>query len=231
MDSRNISSPELRKVFENDTHFRVAVFGSARIDETDPVYEEVKFFSQGLALRGCDIITGGGPGLMQAANEGFKSAQVTHDKNLSVGLTITLPFEEFPNKHLDIKEQFDQFSDRLDGFMDISHMAVVMHGGVGTLLELYYTWQVVQVRKGCTMPIVLVGEMWEGLVQWMKDDVWGRGFMSQDDFQHVFLVPHAAQALELVDAAFEAYKKDPGGYCMDAKKFSVLKDLHDNKDE
>ena len=100
-----------------DAHYRVAIFGSARIKAGDKEYQEVFSISKGLAEAGFDIVTGGGPGIMQAANSGHKS--VSSDTH-SIGLNIKLPFEQHDNKYLDIKKDFDRFSDRLDTFLGCS---------------------------------------------------------------------------------------------------------------
>ena len=97
-----------------DPHYKIAIFGSARIKENDRTYNEVFEISRGLAEAGFDIVTGGGPGIMQAANAGHKS---TGSDGHSIGLNIKLPFEQDDNKYLDIKKEFDRFSGRLDTFM------------------------------------------------------------------------------------------------------------------
>jgi uncharacterized protein (TIGR00725 family) len=135
-----------------DAHYRVAIFGSARIKEGDQKYNDVFNIAKGLAEGGMDVVTGGGPGIMQAANAGHKSASKgTH----SIGLNIKLPFEQDDNKFLDIKKDFDRFSNRLDAFMSLSDAVVVATGGIGTILELFYTWQLVQVQHLCETPIIL----------------------------------------------------------------------------
>jgi len=146
-------------------HYRVTIFGSARISEGDEQYQDVYSIARGLAAEGFDIVTGGGPGLMQAANAGSQS--VTNGGK-SIGLNIKLPSEQHPNLFLDIKEEFDRFSTRLDTFMALSDAVVVAPGGVGTMLEFFYTWQLVQVQQICETPIILYGEIWTGLLQWPR---------------------------------------------------------------
>ena len=118
-----------------DAHYRVAIFGSARIREGDPVYRDIFEIAREVAECGFDIVTGGGPGIMQAANAGHKSVLTeTH----SIGLRITLPFEQETNKYLDIKKDFERFSSRLDTFASLSDVIIVAPGGIGTLLEFFY---------------------------------------------------------------------------------------------
>lgn len=135
-----------------EPHYRVTIFGSARISEGDEAYRDVYDIARGLAAEGFDIVTGGGPGLMRAANSGSKSVS---NGGQSIGLNIKLPHEQCPNPYLDIKEEFDRFSGRLDAFMAMSDAVVVAPGGIGTMLELFYSWQLVQVQHLCETPIIL----------------------------------------------------------------------------
>src|SRR5438552_8409502 len=114
-----------------DTNFRVCLFGSARITAADPLYHTVFDLSHALAARGMDVITGGGPGLMEAANAGVRSAQ--HEQSRSYSLTLDVPtLVELPNPHLDIKSSHKRFSSRPDEFVRLSHGVVVAPGGIGT---------------------------------------------------------------------------------------------------
>lgn len=178
-----------------DAHYRVAIFGSARITEGDQEYQDVYAIARGLAETGLDVVTGGGPGLMQAANAGHKSAsQGTH----SIGLNIKLPFEQDANRFLDIKKDFDRFSDRLDTFMALSDAVVVATGGIGTLLELFYTWQLVQVKHLCETPIILFGEMWAPLLDWLQTDVESRGLFDTKDMRNLFHIKKADEVVNFI---------------------------------
>jgi len=180
---------------EMDPKFRVAIFGSARISEGDEQYNDVYAIARGLAAEGFDIVTGGGPGLMQAANAGSKS--VTNGGK-SIGLNIRLPREQQPNPYLDIKAEFERFSSRLDTFMAISDAVVVAPGGVGTMLELFYTWQLVQVQQICETPIILFGEIWTGLLQWLQTEVMQRKMFDPKDMHMMFHVFEPSQVVDLV---------------------------------
>ena len=187
-----------------DTHYRVSIFGSARIKEGDQEYQDVYAVARGLAEAGLDVVTGGGPGLMQAANAGHKSASNgTH----SIGLNIKLPFEQDANKYLDIKKDFDRFSDRLDTFMALSDAVIVATGGIGTLLELFYTWQLVQVKHLCETPIILFGDMWGPLLEWLQTDVQSQGLFDPKDMSNLFHINCAEEVVGFIRKVHEDREK------------------------
>ena len=178
-----------------DPHYRVAIFGSARISKEDQAYQDVFRIAAGLAREGLDVVTGGGPGIMEAANAGHKSVG---GESHSIGLNIKLPFEQDGNDYLDIKQDFDRFSQRLDTFMSLSDAVVVATGGIGTILELFYTWQLVQVKHLCETPIVLFGPMWPKLIAWMKEEVLSRELFDQADLRRVFLIDDPLRVVEFL---------------------------------
>ena len=177
-------------------HFRVAIFGSARIGKGDSVYNEVTELAKIIAENGIDIVTGGGPGLMEAANLGERLSNNTNSK--SIGLTIQLPTEAKGNRHLDIKKHFQKFSSRLDHFMTLSNVVIVMPGGIGTCLELFYTWQLTQVHHIEPIPIILYGEMWNELLEWVKKWPLKEKLMNQGDMDHIFCVKSNEEALNII---------------------------------
>lgn len=176
-------------------YYRVAIFGSARIQEGDQDYHNVFAIAKGLAEAGFDIVTGGGPGLMQAANAGSKSA---HSSSHSIGLNIKLPREQEPNAFLDIKQEFSSFSNRLDTFMTLSDAVIVAPGGIGTLLEMFYAWQLVQVKDICETPIILYGAIWTNLLLWMETEVLERKLFSKEDMRMIFHVIDPEEVVELI---------------------------------
>jgi uncharacterized protein (TIGR00730 family) len=178
-----------------EAHYRVVIFGSARIKEGDPLYDDVYFLARELALFGFDIVTGGGPGLMQAASAGHKSVK---SDTLSIGLNIKLPRRQPTSKYLDIKKDFDRFSSRLDTFMSLSDAVIVAPGGIGTLLELFYSWQLVQVHEVCETPIILYGELWTPLVEWLRNEVLKRGLFDPQDMHHIFHLTSVEKVLRLI---------------------------------
>jgi uncharacterized protein (TIGR00730 family) len=147
--------------------YRVTVFGSARAQPGNWVYNEVKQVAAALAEMGCDIITGGGPGLMQAANEG--AAQVgAPDRNRSVGIRVDLPFEQDVNPFVQQAFEHQTFFTRLHHFVLTSDAFVVAPGGIGTVLESMLIWQLLQVRHMQDTPLIFVGKMWADLVDWAR---------------------------------------------------------------
>ena len=144
--------------------YRVAIFGSARAQPGTFVYDEVKRVAAAAASMGCDIVTGGGPGLMQAANEGAKSAGATG----SVGIRVELPFEQDVNPFVEQAFEHETFFTRLHHFVIASDAFVVVPGGIGTVLEMLMIWQLLQVRHIDNVPLILVGKMWKGLVEWAR---------------------------------------------------------------
>lgn len=145
--------------------YRVTIFGSARAKPGMFVYEEVKRLSQALTDMGCDIVTGGGPGLMQAANEGAADAP---ERNRSVGIRVTLPFEQDVNPFVQQAFEHKTFFTRLHQFVLMSDAYIVTPGGIGTVLELMMIWQLLQVKHLQNCPLILVGNMWADLVDWAK---------------------------------------------------------------
>lgn len=196
---------ELRKL--EDTEFRVCIFGSARIRPEDPAYQVVCRLAKSLAGLGVDIVTGGGPGLMEAANRGVQEAK--NERSKSYGLPIELPRSvEVPNKHLDIKSQHKRFSSRLDEFMRLSHAVIVAPGGIGTVLELMYVWQLLQVGMIERRPLILLDQgFWSGLIVWMRNQQLRRGFIGAHDLDHVHLIDSPKEVVKVIRAAVEEYKR------------------------
>jgi uncharacterized protein (TIGR00730 family) len=149
-------------------HYHVTIFGSARIQPATAVYEDVRRLARVLAERGCQIVTGGGPGLMAAANEGAAEGDPT-DKLASIGIRIDLPFEQGVNPFVGQVYHHKTFFTRLHHFVLVSDAFVVVPGGLGTLLELAMIWQLLQVRNLHDTPLILVGPMWTGLVDWATE--------------------------------------------------------------
>lgn len=200
-----------------DAHYKVAIFGSARIKEGDQDYQEIFEISKGLAEAGFDIVTGGGPGIMQAANTGHKSVD---SEQHSIGLNIKLPFEQDDNKYLDIKKEFDRFSGRLDAFMSLSDAVIVAPGGIGTILELFYSWQLVQVEHICETPIILYGEMWEGLLAWLRKEVMGRALFDKNEMHSIFHLTSTSQVIDMIKK-IHADRAEMEHVCVNYDKYRV----------
>ena len=186
-------------------YFRVSIFGSARIKPETDEYIQVYKLAKQLVKNKVDIVTGGGPGLMEAANLGAKDVK---SKSKSFGLHIDLPFETSPNKHLDITYHHKRFSSRLDEFMRISHAVIVTPGGIGTVLELLYTWQLIQVNHISKRPVILLGDMWNGLIEWMKSEPLKKRLMDGSDFDHIKVVQNIDDVVILLKPLInDFYKK------------------------
>jgi uncharacterized protein (TIGR00730 family) len=145
--------------------YRVTIFGSARVQAGTFGYEETKKAAAALAALGCDIITGGGPGLMQAANEDAATAPA---RAQSVGIRVDLPFEQDINAFVTEAFEHRTFFTRLHQFVLASDAFLAAPGGIGTVLETMMIWQLLQVRHLQDTPLILVGAMWPGLIEWAR---------------------------------------------------------------
>jgi len=174
-------------------NYRVTIFGSARLKPGTDAYGSVKELAAELTTMGCDIVSGGGPGLMQAANEGAHSVD-PQGLRRSVGLNILLPFEQQVNPFVSQAYGHRTFFSRLHHFIILSDAFVVVPGGIGTLLEMSLVWQLLQVRKLYNTPLILVGKMWPELVEWGRRSMLHEGseLASEVDFR----IPHCVNTIE-----------------------------------
>lgn len=179
--------------------YRVTIFGSARAQPGTFVYTEVRRVATALAEMGCDIITGGGPGLMQAANEGAALAKAL-ERNRSVGIRVDLPFEQDVNPFVEQVFEHKTFFTRLHHFVLASDAFVVTPGGVGTVLELRMVWQLLQVRHVHGTPLILVGKMWADLVDWARTHLLRcqPPLANREDMAIPFCVDTADEAIALI---------------------------------
>jgi uncharacterized protein (TIGR00730 family) len=189
---------------ERVEHYRVSIFGSSRIRRGDPIYEEVKKLSTDLAMIGVDIVTGGGPGLMEAANAGAVEGQ-KETKTRSFGLAIHLPSEEQANPFVDKVFRHRTFFSRLHHFIRLSSAFIVMPGGIGTALELFMVWQLLQVKHMKEHPLILVGTMWPGLIDWMQATMVERGLVSPSDFDTIKVVGSSAEAVPIIRESYDRW--------------------------
>jgi uncharacterized protein (TIGR00730 family) len=147
--------------------YRVTIFGSARAKPGTVAYEETKRAATALAELECDVITGGGPGLMQAANEGVKASGHAE----SFGIRVDLPFEQEVNPFVGVAFEHRTFFTRLHHFVLASDAFIVAPGGIGTVLETMMIWQLLQVNHLNDTPLILVGKLWPGLVEWVRESM------------------------------------------------------------
>ena len=172
----------------------ISVFGSARTKPEDPTYRMAMEVGAGLARAGYAVITGGGPGMMEAANRGCHEAGGT-----SVGLGIELPHEQGMNEYVDLGVNFRYFFARKTMFVKYSDGFVVMPGGMGTLDELFEALTLVQTRKVSSFPVVLVGRrFWSGLVDWLRTHLVEAGTISAQDVDLLQVVDDAQEAVRAV---------------------------------
>jgi uncharacterized protein (TIGR00730 family) len=179
--------------------YRVTLFGSARAKPDTFVYNEVKMLAAELAAMGCDIVTGGGPGLMQAANEGA-AASAAPERSQSVGIRVELPFEQEVNPFVQEAFEHQTFFTRLHQFVLMSDAYIVLPGGIGTVLEAMLVWQLLQVRHLHDTPLIFTGNMWAELVDWAKRYMLRPGFelANPDDMTIPLCVSSAEEALAVL---------------------------------
>jgi uncharacterized protein (TIGR00730 family) len=154
--------------------YRVSIFGSSRIRPGTHLYNDVRQLATELASMGCDIVTGGGPGLMQAANEGAQLGD-PEKRTRSYGLSIELEHEQTANPFVEKLYTHRTFFSRLHHFVLLSSAFVVFPGGIGTTLEAMMVWQLLQVRHAHGTPLILIGPMWKDLVEWAHQHMLDNG--------------------------------------------------------
>ncbi len=195
----------------------VSIFGSARIKPNTPHYEHTKKIALALSNAGYNVISGGGPGIMQAANEGAQPGP-----SLSVGLNIQLPHEQHGNPYQDLALSFRYFFNRKLMFVRASMAMVCMPGGFGTLDELFECLTLVQTGKARRIPIILVGkEFWGGLLEWIEDTLKAQGMISPEDTKLVRIIEDPD---EIVNAIFRFYEQR-GGFDLSEQDRQLLFEL------
>ncbi len=186
----------------------VSIFGSARTKETNVYYKMAEDIARLLTERGYGVISGGGPGIMEAANKGAYQAG-----GKSVGLNIELPFEQFHNKYIDRDKllEFDYFFVRKVMFMKYSQGFIVLPGGFGTLDEMFEAFTLIQTGKIARFPIVLVGtSYWKGLIDWLKETMLLREHnINEEDLNLFRLVDTAEDAAEHIFRFYDKYVLKP----------------------
>jgi uncharacterized protein (TIGR00730 family) len=185
----------------------VSIFGSARLKPENPYYRMAEEIAAKLVRHGYGVITGGGPGIMEAGNKGAKMQGGT-----SVGLNIELPFEQEPNPYIDKDKSidFDYFFVRKVMFIKYSQGFVVMPGGFGTMDELFESLTLIQTHKIGRFPIVMVGkEFWGGLMDWVKTTMVNEGMINPNDLNLISLVDTPTEAVKVIDDFYAKYLLKP----------------------
>ncbi len=185
----------------------VSIFGSARTKPEDPYYKLAESIAFELTQHGYGVVTGGGPGIMEAGNKGANRGQ-----GISVGLNIDLPFEQHDNPYIDSDKSldFDYFFVRKVMFVKYSQGFVVMPGGFGTLDELFEAITLIQTKKIGKFPIILVGKKyWGGLVDWIKNTLLTEGCISPKDLDLISIVDTEDEVLEVINTFYKKYSLSP----------------------
>jgi uncharacterized protein (TIGR00730 family) len=177
----------------------VSVFGSARVSEDSPVYQAARTVGRHFAERGWAVITGGGPGVMEAANRGAKDVG-----GLSIGFNIDLPHEQGPNPYLDISYTFKHFYARKVCFVKPAEGFVIFPGGFGTLDELFEALTLIQTGKAQNFPVVLYDtDYWGELLAWIKGELLADGMISAEDLDLLYATD---DPIEAADDVIECYE-------------------------
>lgn len=177
----------------------VTIFGSARVREDDPIYQQAQDLGRRFAEAGLAVVTGGGPGEMEAANRGAHEAG-----GLSVGFNIDLPHEQHHNPYLDIAVTFSHFYARKTMLVKAAEGFVMFPGGFGTLDELFEALTLIQTGKVLDFPVVLFGrDHWEGLLGWIRDRLLAEGFINAEDIDLLYVTDDPEEAVETILRSLE----------------------------
>ena len=181
----------------------VSIFGSARTSTRAWEYKMARKIAKLLAKRGYAVITGGGPGIMEAANRGAQEADGT-----SVGLNIELPFEQSANKYTNKQITFHYFFVRKVMFLKYSQAFIIMPGGFGTMDELFEALTLIQTNIVPGFPVILVGEKyWRRLYSWIKDVLLKRGAISPEDLDLLYLIDDAEDVIQIIVNYYDRVKR------------------------
>jgi uncharacterized protein (TIGR00730 family) len=187
-----------QKVLEIDRP-AVSVFGSARVGEDSEPYRLAREAGRRFAESGFAVVTGGGPGVMEAANRGCKEGG-----GLSVGFNITLPHEQGLNPYCDVEMTFKHFYARKTMFVKAAEGFVIFPGGFGTLDELFESLTLIQTGKVLNFPVVLVGsDFWAELLEWVREEALADGMISPEDVEMLHVTDDPAEAVRLVVEGYE----------------------------
>lgn len=192
---------ELVEGFEalNNIGPAVTIFGSARLAPGSPYYNKCLRVAENLAKEGFAVISGGGPGIMEAANKGAQNANGT-----SVGLNIELPMEQTRNLYQDVKVEFRYFFVRKLMFVKYAVGYVIFPGGFGTIDELFEALTLIQTKKIRGFPVVLVGkDYWSGLIDWMKTSVLAAGSISPEDLDFMHIVDEPEEVCAIINKRYK----------------------------
>jgi len=172
----------------------VSIFGSARVKPGDESYEKAVIIARKLAENGFNIITGGGPGIMEAGNKGAREGGAK-----SVGLNIHLPMEQIPNPYANIRQEFKYFFVRKVMFLKYAQAYVAMEGGFGTMDEVFEALTLIQTRRMRPFPVILVGrDYWCGLLEWINTVLLARKLISPEDLDLIHLTDEPEEVVKII---------------------------------
>ena len=169
----------------------VSIFGSARTSPEDPFYQKAEYLARRLVEKGFGVITGGGPGIMEAANKG-----ATEAGGKSVGMNIRLPFEQKPNPYANISIDYRYFFIRKVMFVKYAVAYIILPGGFGTLDELFEALTLIQTRRIKSFPVILMGTAyWQGLLDWLKGSLLANGMILTEDLDLIHVIDDPDEAV------------------------------------
>jgi uncharacterized protein (TIGR00730 family) len=173
----------------------VTIFGSARTPQDHPYYRMTVDVARLAVKNGFGVITGGGPGIMEAANKG-----ATEVDGRSIGLNIQLPYEQLPNRFIKLLINFRHFFCRKVMFLKYTSAVIVMPGGFGTMDELFETLTLVQTQKVASLPLILMGsDYWKGLVDWLRSAMLHQGYIVDDDISLIQVTDDPQEAIDIIN--------------------------------
>ena len=177
-----------------ECHPAVSIFGSTRVKPEGEIYQKAERIGQLLAENGFGVITGGGPGVMEAANKGAALAG-----GKSIGLNIQIPLEQEPNPYANIKLNFRYFFVRKVMFVKYAVAYIILPGGFGTMDELFEALTLIQTQRIRPFPVILVGsQYWKGLLEWVKETVLKEGKISPPDFEILQVIDEPSEILKAI---------------------------------
>jgi len=183
----------------------ITVFGSARTKKSDQYYKMTERVAKMAVKNGFGVITGGGPGIMEAANKGASDA-----KGKSIGLNIELPFEQMPNPYIKELVSFRYFFIRKVMFLKYTSGVIILPGGYGTMDELFETLTLIQTHKINDLPLVLMGkDFWKGLINWLKKNMLGNQYILKDDLAFFKMTDDPVEAIDIIKTFHEKRKSGP----------------------
>jgi len=202
---------EFVEAFEKLQHMMpsISIFGSARVKKGHPYYTMAYEVGKALSKAGFNIITGGGPGIMKATNQGAKRG-----KGTSVGLRIDIPFEAKTNKYLDLELDFRYFFCRKVMFIKYAIGYVILPGGFGTLDELFEALTLIQTDKISDFPVVLMGkDYWSGLIKWLEEAMIPTGTISQKDMEIFTVTDSPREVVDIMLTCWDSLQKCGSPVC------------------